>query len=156
MNSNLCYTGMVTIKSDYSGCKKEIIRHNVGTEHLFKVFAKCLAGYDVSKDVPVAIDIVDDNDNSILDYLYLFTGTVYTKKDNHWVTRYTTIIPKSKLQTINANLTYSLHLCDRNSNVLASLTFTEAEVDAIANLDNDMQLLIEWELTVTNKEDINT
>ncbi len=142
--TNLNYIGEVNIKI----LKNSYAYKNAGTEDLFKLIARLLAGEKLNlNQYPASIMLKKDE----IDYLNSKLP-IRKKYDNSSIS---TLITASIMQydlidteSPTANNNFTLVLYSGNDLALASI---ELDSTIIRQIQNGRQALIEWSLKVTNK-----
>lgn len=161
ISNNFNYMGKVSIEVTRNG---HLIRKrytNSGTDALFKMFAYALTGRDVSKMAPAYFKlskVVEGEDNGnlsialpIIKIYYpevTYSGNIVIKN----ICRLQCNLPLSKIEqllTNSENETYKLHIFSYEDNELANVTVSGQSFSGLSLSD---QVIITWDLYVTNKE----
>lgn len=149
-----CYTGTVTLEFLIKDKIVKINAHNEGLPELFRIIAKCLAGYDTTKDVPIKVDLrylTDTSYTSCLNHTIALSARRYDhdSTDDTWSAYYTAAIIKEDLKSnaIDADRTYKLYLISGKDKDMASIAI---DYTPLSSIGAGAQALIEWKLTTKN------
>lgn len=155
--NKLNYIGIVTIEVERNNKKIRKRVHNRGEEILFELFAKTLAGLDVSHLLPTFFKMSWNKDdvsyNSPLipilsSYRPEITYIGMNVKKN--ICRLQCNLPLSRIGTDNLTQeVYTLNILSKEEEILATV---EIENSPFANLNSSDQVIILWDLYVTNFE----
>lgn len=146
------YTGAVTFKYLVKNKIIEIKAHNNGLSSLFKIIAKCLAGYSTVNEVPVKIDLRYSTDTTnyqtCLNNTILLSSRRYDTDGTNWSAYYTSVITSADIQAdaISNLRTYRLYLMSSTDD----MAYVTVEYNNLSSIELGAQALVEWKLTTTN------
>lgn len=152
MFDTLDYSGEVTLKFLHNGKDITAILHNEGTNSLFRLLARALAGYDTRIEAPKKLQLYKKDSTSayisILKSPIPLTGITYTQISGDWCAVFTGVINSANLLTKPEDkVTYYLALTSDSDVDLAYLT---VPADFLTNLAKGVQGLVEWRMKVQN------
>ncbi len=155
-NTNLNYSGSVDLSLIINGKKIVINNHNNGLPDLFRLIAKALAGYDITKEKIAYIDLrynkSDDPEtfNSCLTKKQSVSQLSYLIENGSWITKAASSIPYSSLivspiSSLNAT-SFRIYLMTKATD----LAFIEVDERDLLKLVPGTQALVEWVLKISN------
>ena len=151
INMSFNYNGEVSYRHIVNGKIVENKKKNSGLPGLFEILTRALAGYDISSEIPITIDLVKDtySGNSLLTRTVYLTSTRYYKNDDtegSWSTYYTAaLLPEDLVADASGN-TYFLVLKSKTK----SLAYIMIENTLVNDIKAGAQLVIEWRLYFSN------
>ena len=148
-NNNISYQGNVNIIYKMNGRKIKDIYKNSGTITLFTMIAKALAGYDISKQVPKLLRIIDKDGINIYSKYCPLTGVIYNQRNDMAYISCTCVLTASDLIVVADNVKEpQLSLTDIQGNILAYIDISKEAFSNIsaAGVETD----IVWELQFGN------
>ena len=163
MNDELYYTGIINVNSKFKD--KVITRkyYNNGTNKLFEIYARALSGQNVESMIPYYIDVEDSSGksqlNSPVPVVVIYNdGSGYdygTSSSNNPFTRVEALMTK---QMLHQDVINSADSSEISKFVLKTinnetLAFSDVEnfVSSVKNLVSGTQMIITWDLFITNK-----
>lgn len=158
-NDAINYFGNVKISYTKRGSNVIFVNHNNGKSLLFKLIARALAGYNVSGNLPNAINLQYMNENGdyvdclrtpmpITRRVILENGTESGNENNTFSSVYTALLNRSNILIFSQN-NYRLQLLDISGGVLAD---SEVDANVIKSIEKSggIEALIEWSLIFQN------
>lgn len=152
-NITTLYKGEVTFKYLVNDKVIEKKSHNEGLSPLFKVIAKCLAGYNTTSDVPIKLDLRyaesgSSEYNTCLNNKIVLSARRFDYASANWSAYYTAVITNSDLlsNAIQSSRTYKLFLLSSTEDMAS----VDVAYDDLSSIQSGAQALIEWKLTTTN------
>lgn len=157
------YVGEVKIKFRRNGTDLVVKKKNAGLKNLFRIVCRGLAGYDISGERPMYLDlryVVDENTTaSCLKKRVPLTGTSYQLAresggdTTYWVLKLTGTIASSDLlstplSSANEYRLYLMNNSETESNWLAVIKINYT--DELENITAGTQALITWKLKFQN------
>ena len=153
MFDTLEYSGEVRLKFLHNGKDITAILHNEGTNSLFRLLARALAGYDTRIETPKKLQLYK-KDSTSAEYISILkspiplTGITYTQLGDDWCAVFTGVINSANLITKpQTDVTYYLSLTSDSDVDLAYLTVPS---NFLTNLAKGVQGLVEWRMKVKN------
>lgn len=163
--SNFNYEGEVEIKFRRNGTDLIVRKKNAGLKNLFRIVCRGLAGYDISNERPMYLDLryVSDEETgatmSCLKKRVPLTGTSYqlTKtsgSDNtYWVLKLTATIASSDISfQISDAYKYRLYLMGNSEIESNWLAVIKINTEDLQNISDGTQALITWRLKFQNPD----
>jgi len=150
MNNKLIYQGKISVKLKVKDKIFNLNTHNEGSVTLFKMFAKILAGEDITQDEkPYVIDLQALNGEIWTSCLTnkLIPNKFYTlDADSDWVTILNTSITPSNIISIVGS-SFRIVLLNKLNNELATAPIEDTLLEKVLQ---GSQALVEWSLGVKN------
>lgn len=151
INMSFNYNGEVSYKYIVNGKIVEDRKKNSGLPGLFEILTRALAGYDISSEVPIMLDLVKDSysGNSLLTRTVYLTSTRYYRNDDSdesWSTYYTAALLPEDLSADVSGDAYFLVL----KSMTKSLAYIQIENSLVDDIKSGAQLVIEWRLYFSN------
>lgn len=158
------YVGEVEIKLRRNGTDLIINKKNAGLKNLFRIVCRGLAGYSISNERPMYVDLryVSDEETgattSCLKKKIPLTGTSYqlvkvSGSDNtYWVLKLTATIASSDIiSSLNSAYKYRLYLMNNSETESNWLAVIEIKYDEeLSKITDGTQALITWKLRFQN------
>ena len=162
--NTLSYTGVVTL-SRYIGSKKvELMQlHNTGGSELFNFISDCFLGNfsEAENERPTKIKVLNyDTVEGIKHYtsasgfIHLLTKPEKVSKDNQSCIRYSFLIPRDVINNIDNEPGLALGLYAKrtlNDESVVENFSAVCDISYAKSLFNNISLVVDWELTITNK-----
>lgn len=156
--NNFAYDSDITISFKTKG--RNVVRKlkNSGTQHLFDVICQALAGYDISRSVPYALDVKNEG-SSVLRRTVPLTGIVWgnvaseTVEPNTGYLKLTATLINSDKTAINELFNGSLDIIDKDKNVLCTIsgdTYKDVVAEMWESITVNTDAIIEWILIFRN------
>ena len=170
MYSNLSYNGEVTIITKMGHKTISNKYYNNGTNLLFEVYARALTGQNVSSLIPAYIDIVRvqtiDDTTTYTQCLRDMAPVIVTYVDKVRANEkgYTYGVPFTRVEAILTKNMFTSEFSDgdihiqlktSSENLLASL-HVDGLYDGVNNMTDGTQMIVVWDLYVTNKQRTTT
>ena len=174
MNSNVNYTGVVTLKLKYKDRVIHAKHFNSGTDTLLKTYAKALAGYSIESFLPTYFNVGYMNGTEFHSVLTPTIGASVVRsyvddeskpKDAEGCTRITVTLSRNMInvnalgdsQNIRCTLNSSPHEYSPMGTMLAYVDFEDDEASDFLNMlqttTAGTQLIIVWDLFVVNSKE---
>lgn len=170
MNSNLSYKGVVTLATKLGDKTIEKKVYNNGTNLLFELYARALAGQQVSLLIPSYIDVGGVRDIDGVDIYESHTKeslpviVTYLDKVRADEGGYSYGVPFTRVEAILTRNMFNEYLGD-NTKVIRLMSSDNREL-ALVNVEDlgntiktliaGTQMIVVWDLYVTNKEQNTT
>lgn len=153
IDTSLKYTGEVSYRYIVNGKATKEVKKNSALPGLFEILTKALAGYNISAEIPVSIDLVNsvEGGSSLLNRTVYLSASRYYKYDENvedsWSTYYTAaILPEDLIASIGTSDTFFLVL----KSVTKRLAYISVDSEVIESIKNGAQLIIDWRLYFSN------
>lgn len=152
-NNTVRYKGKVTLKIEVNG--KTFTYSNEGKPELFRLFARALAGYDVSADTPYYItgSRTDGSDSvPFIQSAVPISARNFVNDDEGGFVRFTArLSPNNIINATDTESVYSLNLLKKDvTTELASIKIEDGSI--FQNLPSSARILLEWNMSVRNGE----
>lgn len=155
-NNTVCYVGKVSLKMEVNG--KTFHYSNNGKPELFRLFARALAGYNVSEDTPYYISGYRTDGSGSVPFIQSpipISARNFVNDDDGGSVRFTARLSPNNLVNLasdsTSETTYTLNLLKKDlTTELASIEIEDSSI--FQNLSSSARILLEWNMSVRNGE----
>lgn len=151
-NNTVCYVGKVSLKMEVNG--KTFNYSNNGKPELFRLFARALAGYNVSEDTPYYISGYRTDGSGNVPFIQSpipISARNFVNDDEGGSVRFTARLSPNNLVNLASGPTYTLNLLKKDlTTELASIKIEDGTI--FQNLPSSARILLEWNMSVRNGE----
>lgn len=159
MNNCFSYNGIVTLSTRVNGKTINKTHYNSGSTTLFEAYARTLAGQNISSFLPKSIDMKADDDSILRSAVDVLAAYKPMNSDgaNYGVpyVRLSAVLSKnafvSDVRDVPDGTMITLILNSMSGASLATVKSAEILED-IKSLATGVQMILSWDLYVTNKE----
>lgn len=152
-NNTVCYVGKVSLKMEVNG--KTFNYSNNGKPELFRLFARALAGYNVSEDTPYYISGYRTDGSGSVPFIQSpipISARNFVNDDDGGSVRFTARLSPNNLVNLANGSTYTLNLLKKDlTTELASIKIEDGS-EIFSELPSSARILLEWNMSVRNGE----
>lgn len=152
-NNTVCYIGKVSLKMEVNG--KTFNYSNNGKPELFRLFARALAGYNVSEDTPYYISGYRTDGSGNVPFIQSpipISARNFVNDDEGGSVRFTARLSPNNLVNLASGPTYTLNLLKKDlTTELASIEIEDGS-EIFSELPSSARILLEWNMSVRNGE----
>ena len=152
-NNTVCYVGKVSLKMEVNG--KTFNYSNNGKPELFRLFARALAGYNVSEDTPYYISGYRTDGSGNVPFIQSpipISARNFVNDDEGGSVRFTARLSPNNLVNLASDSIYTLNLLTKYlTTELASIEIEDGS-EIFSELPSSARILLEWNMSVRNGE----
>ena len=156
MKDKLIYTGIATLIRRVDGNTTYSKYYNNGTNKLFELYARALAGQNISSLLPYSLDFTIKDVSKLRNNVYI--SSIYnphsedTSINPYGVpfTRIEALFTRDMFDIPSDAKSAKLNLKSRQDNILATIEVDEDFIKNIISTSPGVQLILVWDLYVNN------